>query len=161
MIWDFLKKKKTGKEAQPEVKAPAAAAPVPEKAAKPSPQPPAAKAASHAAPAEAQTQPSADKDLEKQLEKDLNRLEPGMAAQLRNPAVREKLMDLAKKMLKAGVDIKSEKAVKNWIKDHPEEVGGPAKVETFKRAEPKLGRNDLCSCGSGKKYKKCCGQNAA
>ncbi|MCL2123660.1 MAG: SEC-C metal-binding domain-containing protein [Desulfovibrionaceae bacterium] len=25
------------------------------------------------------------------------------------------------------------------------------------RAEPKLGRNDPCSCGSGKKYKKCCG----
>ena len=22
----------------------------------------------------------------------------------------------------------------------------------------KLGRNDLCSCGSGKKYKKCCGK---
>lgn len=26
--------------------------------------------------------------------------------------------------------------------------------------EPKPGRNDLCSCGSGKKYKKCCGANA-
>ena len=24
------------------------------------------------------------------------------------------------------------------------------------RTEPKIGRNDLCSCGSGKKYKKCC-----
>lgn len=22
----------------------------------------------------------------------------------------------------------------------------------------KVGRNDLCSCGSGKKYKKCCGK---
>ncbi|MCX6383069.1 MAG: SEC-C metal-binding domain-containing protein [Actinobacteria bacterium] len=22
---------------------------------------------------------------------------------------------------------------------------------------PKVGRNDLCPCGSGKKYKKCCG----
>lgn len=27
----------------------------------------------------------------------------------------------------------------------------------FKRDEPKAGRNDLCPCGSGKKYKKCCG----
>lgn len=26
-----------------------------------------------------------------------------------------------------------------------------------KRLEPKIGRNDPCSCGSGKKYKKCCG----
>lgn len=25
------------------------------------------------------------------------------------------------------------------------------------RAEPKIGRNEECSCGSGKKYKKCCG----
>lgn len=24
---------------------------------------------------------------------------------------------------------------------------------------PKIGRNDLCKCGSGKKYKKCCGKN--
>lgn len=24
------------------------------------------------------------------------------------------------------------------------------------RDKPKVGRNDLCSCGSGKKYKKCC-----
>ncbi|MEM6700761.1 MAG: DUF1186 domain-containing protein, partial [Bacteroidota bacterium] len=29
-------------------------------------------------------------------------------------------------------------------------------VETFKRETPKLGRNDPCHCGSGKKYKKCC-----
>ncbi len=27
----------------------------------------------------------------------------------------------------------------------------------FRRAEPKLGRNDPCSCGSGKKFKKCHG----
>ena len=33
-----------------------------------------------------------------------------------------------------------------------------AKVETFKREEPKVGRNDPCPCGSGKKYKKCCGK---
>jgi len=28
------------------------------------------------------------------------------------------------------------------------------------RQEPKIGRNDPCPCGSGKKYKKCCGRNA-
>ncbi len=28
---------------------------------------------------------------------------------------------------------------------------------TFKRETPKVGRNDPCPCGSGKKYKKCCG----
>lgn len=28
-----------------------------------------------------------------------------------------------------------------------------------KRKEPKVGRNDPCPCGSGKKYKQCCGKN--
>jgi SEC-C motif domain protein len=31
------------------------------------------------------------------------------------------------------------------------------KQEPFKREEPKVGRNDPCTCGSGKKSKKCCG----
>lgn len=35
-----------------------------------------------------------------------------------------------------------------------------AKPETFVRAEEKIGRNEPCSCGSGKKFKKCCGANA-
>jgi preprotein translocase subunit SecA len=26
------------------------------------------------------------------------------------------------------------------------------------RAGPKVGRNDPCPCGSGKKYKQCCGR---
>lgn len=34
-------------------------------------------------------------------------------------------------------------------------------VQTLKREEPKVGRNDDCPCGSGKKYKKCCGAEAA
>ncbi len=29
---------------------------------------------------------------------------------------------------------------------------------TFKREMPKVGRNDPCPCGSGKKFKKCCGK---
>jgi preprotein translocase subunit SecA len=29
----------------------------------------------------------------------------------------------------------------------------------IKRVHEKVGRNDPCPCGSGKKYKKCCGQN--
>jgi SEC-C motif-containing protein len=31
----------------------------------------------------------------------------------------------------------------------------------IKRDAPKVGRNDPCPCGSGKKYKKCCGARAA
>jgi len=36
----------------------------------------------------------------------------------------------------------------------------PGKVETFRREEPRIGRNDPCPCGSGKKYKKCCGRTS-
>jgi len=32
-------------------------------------------------------------------------------------------------------------------------------VETYKRDHAKIGRNDLCPCGSGKKYKNCHGRN--
>ncbi|MDQ3069903.1 MAG: SEC-C metal-binding domain-containing protein [Acidobacteriota bacterium] len=30
----------------------------------------------------------------------------------------------------------------------------------MRRDEPKVGRNDACPCGSGKKYKKCHGAGA-
>ena len=34
--------------------------------------------------------------------------------------------------------------------------------ETYRRPEPKIGRNDPCPCGSGRKYKHCClAQSAA
>jgi preprotein translocase subunit SecA len=40
----------------------------------------------------------------------------------------------------------------------PALVGGDdAPIKTVKREEPKIGRNDPCWCGSGKKYKKCHG----
>jgi uncharacterized protein len=31
------------------------------------------------------------------------------------------------------------------------------RAEPYERARPKIGRNDPCPCGSGKKYKRCCG----
>ena len=32
------------------------------------------------------------------------------------------------------------------------------KVETVRHQNPRVGRNDPCPCGSGKKFKKCCGR---
>ncbi len=32
------------------------------------------------------------------------------------------------------------------------------KEEPIVREEPRVGRNDVCPCGSGKKFKKCCGR---
>ncbi|MBF0480722.1 MAG: preprotein translocase subunit SecA [Desulfovibrionaceae bacterium] len=37
------------------------------------------------------------------------------------------------------------------------EGGEAPKKQPKRRAEPKTGRNDACPCGSGKKFKKCCG----
>jgi preprotein translocase subunit SecA len=37
--------------------------------------------------------------------------------------------------------------------------GEGSSVQTVRRAK-KVGRNDLCPCGSGRKFKKCCGKNA-
>ena len=34
-----------------------------------------------------------------------------------------------------------------------------AKGKNIEDGQKKIGRNDPCPCGSGKKYKKCCGQN--
>ncbi|VEJ20950.1 UPF0149 family protein [Neisseria animaloris] len=35
------------------------------------------------------------------------------------------------------------------------------KPKTIRRESEKIGRNDPCTCGSGKKYKTCCGKGAA
>jgi preprotein translocase subunit SecA len=39
----------------------------------------------------------------------------------------------------------------------PARTGGDDVIKTVRREEPKVGRNDPCPCGSGKKYKKCHG----
>ena len=62
-------------------------------------------------------------------------------------------------------------AVRNMNFEHvdtlaPQEAAnGPAdpaaledNVLSFRREGPKVGRNDPCPCGSGKKYKHCCGR---
>jgi preprotein translocase subunit SecA len=36
---------------------------------------------------------------------------------------------------------------------------GEQKVKQIRLEQPKVGRNDPCPCGSGKKYKKCCGKD--
>jgi preprotein translocase subunit SecA len=55
------------------------------------------------------------------------------------------------------------RAMQRITESHAEAGGGgdgapAAKQETVVRAQPKVGRNDPCPCGSGRKYKKCHGQ---
>ncbi len=48
-----------------------------------------------------------------------------------------------------------EEASQDYIMSRGEQA---AETSTVKRDTKKVGRNDPCPCGSGKKYKKCCGQ---
>jgi preprotein translocase subunit SecA len=48
-----------------------------------------------------------------------------------------------------------EKQRKDYVMSRGEDTPATA---TIKRETAKVGRNDPCPCGSGKKYKKCCGQ---
>ncbi len=41
-----------------------------------------------------------------------------------------------------------------------QQAGGPEKPQPKTNKSEKVGRNDPCPCGSGKKYKQCCGKNA-
>ena len=42
--------------------------------------------------------------------------------------------------------------------EYEEEAFDYDSQQSIVREEPKVGRNDPCPCGSGKKYKKCCGK---
>ena len=56
-------------------------------------------------------------------------------------------------------DADRERSAQEKIASQP--VGGSDRPTTVRRSQPKVGRNDPCPCGSGKKYKKCCGAKAA
>ena len=58
--------------------------------------------------------------------------------------------------LKKDEEIKRERVAKGMT----ESVGGDGTVKKQPRRVQKIGRNDPCPCGSGKKYKNCCGRNA-
>ena len=88
----------------------------------------------------------------------------------KDPAFVKQLRTLAAHMQKDGVNLKNMNDVKAWLeknkdaidkgqfKEMPAMAGG--KVETFVKTGPDIGRNDPCTCGSGKKYKKCCATKA-
>ncbi len=43
------------------------------------------------------------------------------------------------------------------VDEYPDDAQ-PARPTTIRNAQPRVGRNDPCPCGSGRKFKKCCGQ---
>ncbi len=62
------------------------------------------------------------------------------------------------------IEAVKEEELKHEEQEDVKYVGGnePAdkKPDTVRRVDPKVGRNDPCPCGSGQKYKKCCGKLA-
>jgi hypothetical protein len=77
--------------------------------------------------------------------------------------------------LKAGVDVGDEAALQAYMLEYNERISPKSRAASSQTASPpaesrawqpptpthrtgpKVGRNDPCPCGSGKKYKKCCG----
>ncbi len=49
--------------------------------------------------------------------------------------------------------------IENSDQSIPEPGAAPQTIDPIINRLPKVGRNDPCPCGSGKKYKKCCGNN--
>ncbi len=65
-------------------------------------------------------------------------------------------MDISRYLLNAEIRQNTER--EQVIKGTPNEDKSKTKKQTPKRVK-KIGRNDPCPCGSGKKYKQCCGKN--
>ena len=66
-------------------------------------------------------------------------------------------MDISRYLLNAEIRQNTER--KQVINGTPNEDKSKTKKQTPKRVK-KVGRNEPCPCGSGKKYKQCCGKNA-
>ena len=90
-------------------------------------------------------------------------------------------LDIARKVFRVKIQVgpanyeRSRRAVRNVNEQHQDAgmfasgmqaAGGRSVVSaqsrpesaTYVRATPKVGRNEPCPCGSGKKYKNCCGR---
>ena len=63
--------------------------------------------------------------------------------------------ELREKLI-AGISAGAMLIYKYFYDDRREMASGVA-GHTFWREEPKIGRNEPCPCGSGRKYKRCCG----
>ncbi|MEZ4886934.1 MAG: preprotein translocase subunit SecA [Chitinophagales bacterium] len=60
--------------------------------------------------------------------------------------------------MKTGRDTSLDKGA-NAQRQAAESAGESTKPQTFRREQPKVGRNEPCPCGSGKKYKQCHGRS--
>ena len=99
--------------------------------------------------------------IEERLEEEKKNLPSAIKNMIdKDPTLKERFIKVAKQMEADGVDMTSPSAMRKWAKANQKKIReqeyGTVKP-IVKDKEP--GRNDPCPCGSGKKYKKCCGAN--
>lgn len=79
---------------------------------------------------------------------------------LRDPALRVETREVFERMKQDGVDPADAAARQSWVRAHRDDLRrlqGKTPLAPVVRTDRKIGRNVPCRCGSGKKYKKCCG----
>jgi hypothetical protein len=73
-----------------------------------------------------------------------------------NPGWKERLWNhrkMLRRLFAASLKVRERRAAESGGRDLP-----ASSLSPIRRTAPRVGRNDPCPCGSGKKYKKCCGQ---
>ncbi len=82
---------------------------------------------------------------------------PLPARRRQQPLVYSGSTDAAQLAFAGAASSESRAAAALGTSPRPARTGGDDVIKTVRREEPKVGRNDPCPCGSGKKYKKCHG----
>ena len=67
-------------------------------------------------------QPTAPQSIADKLEKEIDNLPDMFKSQLKDPAVKERFISIARRMEKDGVNFKSIRQMKKWMKDHEVEL---------------------------------------
>ena len=57
----------------------------------------------------------------------------------------------------AKMNLETSRSLFDEISDNGQQQRKPEKAAPIHHEDPKVHRNDTCPCGSGKKYKRCCG----
>jgi preprotein translocase subunit SecA len=76
------------------------------------------------------------------------------------PITREQIeeIELRQRQMQENMALQMEHAQANSLEESTPSEEAPHAAEPLRRSEPKVGRNDPCPCGSGKKYKHCHGR---
>lgn len=108
---------------------------------------------------EKKQEPLTPQTLEQRLEEEKKHLPSSIKNMIdKDPTLKERFIKVAKQMEADGVDMSSPLAMRKWAKANQKKI----REQEFGTVKPIVkdkepGRNDPCPCGSGKKYKKCCG----